>query len=75
VCNKARSNFETCNQFSASDIDTAEEQRARGSKIVVKVRGAVNVIKKLRATTKKKAVKSQSISSKTTPSRLVNAAG
>lgn len=72
---KTRASFDVCNEFSATEINTATKtQRSKQSKMLIKIKGAVNVIKMKAATAKVKVVKSQSISAKTTPSKLVNAA-
>jgi hypothetical protein len=63
-----------CNEFAATEIDTSRTQRGKHVKMVIKVRGAVNVIKKNKDVNKVKVVKSQSISTRTTPSKLINAA-
>jgi hypothetical protein len=65
-----------CNEFAETEIDTSRAQRAKQTKkMVIKVRGAVNVInKKNKDPNKVKVIKSQSISTRTTPYKLINAA-
>jgi hypothetical protein len=74
ACSKTRASFEVCNEFAATEIDTSSQaQRSKHTKMVIKIKGAINVVKK-KDTNKVKVVKSQSISTRTTPAKLVNAA-